>query len=769
MIRLAAKTHLKTVVVGLALGGALAMSAWAQAPRQSRTTGAQAIAITGRVVADSTGDPIRNARVTLLPDPQPPAVTLTDGEGHFSVTVPAGRYSVVAGKTGYARGEATSVVAGQALQVRLKKGAAISGRVLDESGDPIVGVRVAALAGLPKDARTIGSADTDDRGEYRIGSLPEGALIVSVTTSGANGPARTTYHPGSVALSEAHEVRLEPGENRLGVDIAVPYGQLSQIPIIVAMGPRFVLEQSPAQAATGIIRGRAISTDGRPVSTAQVFLRASPRADSRATTDHEGRFEFGELPAGRFAISVVKPGFAQLESGSPAITFLMARVGRAIDLAAGEIERVNLMLVRLGAVSGTVTDEYGDPMQGVGVEALQVQYKAGRRRLVPAGVSRVTDDLGRYRLHSLPSGRYIVSAAVGQVSTDDVPGYARSYFPGTVNLGEAQYVSLGLSQDVGSVDLSMPRVPTARVAGTVLSPTGEPVGPGMLTLAPGQRSSSAYVAVGPQVGPGGTFVFPNVAPGQYVIQAYRGRSNRYTEGAFGALPVTVNGTDITGLRLQTSFGSSVTGRFTFDALGPPTTAKASEFELAARPADFDLSPQNEWASAEIHADWTFEMAGLNGPRRLQLLRAPPGWALKEIRVNGIDVTDRPISLGSRNQSLAKVEVVMTDRVTEVRGTVADDRARTISSATVVLFSTDREQWYPASRHLRQTTVGPDGGFIVAGLPSGSYYASAVARVPTGGEDAWQDPQFLDSLVPRASMVSLPDGGKAQVALRLSSP
>jgi hypothetical protein len=31
------------------------------------------------------------------------------------------------------------------------------------------------------------------------------------------------------------------------------------------------------------------------------------------------------------------------------------------------------------------------------------------------------------------------------------------------------------------------------------------------------------------------------------------------------------------------------------------------------------------------------MAGLNGPQRLQLTRTPPGFALEEIRVNGIDV------------------------------------------------------------------------------------------------------------------------------------
>jgi hypothetical protein len=40
------------------------------------------------------------------------------------------------------------------------------------------------------------------------------------------------------------------------------------------------------------------------------------------------------------------------------------------------------------------------------------------------------------------------------------------------------------------------------------------------------------------------------------------------------------------------------------------------------------------------------MTGLHGPRRLRVERVPPGWALKEILVNGIDATDRPIAFGS---------------------------------------------------------------------------------------------------------------------------
>ena len=94
------------------------------------------------------------------------------------------------------------------------------------------------------------------------------------------------------------------------------------------------------------------------------------------------------------------------------------------------------------------------------------------------------------------------------------------------------------------------------------------------------------------------------------------------------------------------------------------------------------------------------MSGLNGPRRLQMVCTPPGFALEAIRVNGVDVTDRAISLGTRAQSLANVEVVVTDRVTELSGTVVDDRGRPGGGAPIVMFSTDRQLRYPVSSYLR---------------------------------------------------------------------
>ena len=488
---------MKIVVLGLALVGAIAASAPAQRPRSGSNTGPDGVVITGRVVADGTGDPIRNARVTLLPESQATPVVLTDAAGTFRLTAPVGRYRVVASKTGFARGDATPAVTGRPVEVRLKKGAAIAGRVVDERGDPVIGVRVAALEQQSprNDPTTVAITDTDDRGAYRLAGCPDGTFVVGVTTLGLvgrnNSEPRTIYAPGTTTRGEAQQVLVQAGEDWLNADLIVPMDQLSGMPAaLFAIRFQRPRQDSPrptpraqTSSRTGSVRGRVVSVDGTPISRAQVYLFASTAAESRmATTDEEGGFQFGAVAAGALLVSVIKPGYTQVESGQALESFPMGRAtssptpddvrfGRRFDLAGGSsIERVDLQMARWSTLSGTVTDEYGDPIQGVGVEVLRGQYQAGRRRLVSAGPSRLTDDLGRYRLYGLPAGEYIVSAAVGHVSSDDLPGYGRAYFPGTPNPSYAQYVSVGLAQDVGFVDFSMSRTRTARVAGIGTGP-----------------------------------------------------------------------------------------------------------------------------------------------------------------------------------------------------------------------------------------------------------------------------------------------------------
>ncbi len=780
----------RTAIIAL-IAATVALDAGAQ-PAQDANSATQVVAITGRVVADDTGAAIPNARVSLTTTA--PAlgtpVVLTDADGRFALAAPSGRRSVIASKSGYATGEVASA-GEQAIEIRLRRGAAISGRVVDEFGDPVPGTRVVAQtvsgSSTPTVA-TVAAADTDDRGEYRLAMLPAGTFAVAALTipgptiivEGTTPvPARPSlnsfYYPGVSTPTEAEGVRLQAGESRPGVDIVVP-AERAVPPLVVMMRMKQAEvtgapAPTPAMRGTAVVRGRVVGTDGRPVPHAVV--RLTPQLDimqSRAgRADNIGRFEFTDLAAGIFRVAAVKQGYASVGMDQPAAAGVPALTSdRQVEIADGQArEGVDLGLARWRALEGHVLDELGDPLQGASVHVLQVRYEAGRRRLVRAGGgARTTDDLGRYRLYGLMPGQYIVSATIGGASSMDVPGYARSYFPGTPNPGEARFLSMNASQDVSGIDFSLSRTRTARVAGKMLNAAGEPTSPGSLWLLPSQRSTAVTsVPLGARILDGGTFEFPNVPAGQYVIKADRGRSNSWTEGEFGTLPVSVNGADVTDLTLQTSSGSSIKGRFTLDTYDNSKIPAASKIELSPMPVDFDLSPSNP-ATAEIQADWSFEIAGVNGPRRLELLRAPAGWALKEIRVKGIPVTDRPLAFGKKDQSLTGVEVVLTDRVNEVTATIKDDRDRPAPNSILIVFSTDRDRWYPASRFLRKGVAGPEGAVTVAGLPFGSYYAATVARVPIEGEDGWQDVEFLASLAPRASTVTLGDGQKLLLNLRL---
>ena len=170
----------------------------------------------------------------------------------------------------------------------------------------------------------------------------------------------------------------------------------------------------------------------------------------------------------------------------------------------------------------------------------------------------------------------------------------------------------------------------------------------------------------------------------------------------------------------------------------------------------------------MHSDWSFEMSGISGPRRLRLLQAPRGWGLERILVNGVDATDTPLPFGADNQSLADVEVVLTRRVTEVGGRVADDRGKPVADARVVVFSADSDLWYDRSRFLKMSASDAEGAFVVRDLPPGDYFVAAVDRRRASEDNGeWMNPELLDSLTPGASRITLAEGQKISMSPRLT--
>ncbi len=118
--------------------------------------------------------------------------------------------------------------------------------------------------------------------------------------------------------------------------------------------------------------------------------------------------------------------------------------------------------------------------------------------------------------------------------------------------------------------------------------------------------------------------------------------------------------------------------------------------------------------------------------------------------------------------MSDVEVVLTDRLTRLSGSVTFENGRQPVNVHAIVFSIDRDRWYSGSRFMRQTLVGPGGEFMVTALPPGSYYAAVVARSPDDGDEAWRDPEYLEALVSSSQAVTLSDGDQQALRLRLST-
>ncbi len=94
-----------------------------------------------------------------------------------------------------------------------------------------------------------------------------------------------------------------------------------------------------------------------------------------------------------------------------------AIVSTLVDVAAGEVKRVDFALPRGAVISGRVTDDTGEPLPGVNVTALRFHYTSNGVRLFPGNAmpfSGRTDDRGDFRLPGLSPGTYVIAADFGR-------------------------------------------------------------------------------------------------------------------------------------------------------------------------------------------------------------------------------------------------------------------------------------------------------------------------------------------------------------------
>jgi hypothetical protein len=141
---------------------------------------------------------------------------------------------------------------------------------------------------------------------------------------------------------------------------------------LAAQPPAPPRDQRPATpAGTSVIQGRVVAGDtGQPLRRARVTfvapeLGGTPRTTS---TDADGRYRVSDLLAGQYTVTVSRSGYLTLRYGQRR----PLEQGTPLNVMDTQVvDRVDFSLPRMGVISGRISDEVGEPLEGVTVLALR--------------------------------------------------------------------------------------------------------------------------------------------------------------------------------------------------------------------------------------------------------------------------------------------------------------------------------------------------------------------------------------------------------------
>ena len=340
----------------------------------------QTASVSGRVV-DDRGTPLAAASVVVSGGPAPGVhAAITTDDGSFAIAgLAPDVYTITTAKAGFptaeyrqptptSRGMPIELAAGQSveLQVRLPRGAAISGRVLDEGGNPAPPGRIAVLQSTLTGWRLILSVHktTTPSGDFRIFGLAAGTYRVVALPAGASNEAASSADGVSVTVSA--------GDEREGV-------------ILTASGPVKTTSVTLVPIGAPPEQLRYPHTELRRPGEE----RASPSYGRR---NPDGSFVFDGVPAGSYkAVVIASPlwGAADITVDGEHLTTISVpmAMGRrvqgrvAYDGVAPPLARLTLHMIAAD-LDGIVTGEFGS-------------------------IAQVTGD-GTFALPGVPPGRFLI-------------------------------------------------------------------------------------------------------------------------------------------------------------------------------------------------------------------------------------------------------------------------------------------------------------------------------------------------------------------------
>jgi Carboxypeptidase regulatory-like domain len=468
--------------------------------------------IAGTVVSKTDGHPLMRARITVrdAKDPQKFLSIVTSDDGKFEFTgLPAGKYSLQGAKRGFISAAydqhdqfSTAIVTGaspdtETLMLRLAPDAVISGRVLDEVGEPIRHATVTLYyedhsRGIDQIHQSRG-AQTDDQGAYEMTPLQPGTYFLSAS-------AKPWYAVHPIFETEGRrESSPSPSVDR-SLDVAYPstyYPDVTEpesaTPIPIRGGEHVQLDIhfNPVPALRLLLR---VTDSGKNGVTFPQLQQSAFDSSTFVQSDggrmvSPGLFEITGIPAGRYNLRFFGPGQGTQMDGVD-----LTKDGEEIDTSKSEALSTVKVSVRI-------------PAEAALPPRLVVGLRSGPRT---AAVFQLVNTKGESEFQQVAPGRYQVLVGTSgkpySIAHMAAEGADASGHTLTVAAGSAPSVSLTLIG--GSVEVQ-----------GIAKRGGNAFAGAMVVLVPKNPESDRDLFRRDQSDLDGTFSLFGVIPGFYTILA----------------------------------------------------------------------------------------------------------------------------------------------------------------------------------------------------------------------------------------------------------
>jgi len=318
--------------------------------------------------------------------------------------------------------------------------------------------------------------------------------------------------------------------------------------------------------------------------------------------------------------------------------------------------------------------------------------------------------------------------------------YAPVYYPGVVQLSQAQVVSAKAGDEV-QADISMHHMKTLEGAGRVIGADGPAKHTVIALQLSGVNDLSSWR--NDMTDDKGNFKMKGVPPGTYVITAYEQREGMMA--GQGRQKIEVGTENVESVIISLGGGTTFQGRIT---VAGPRSVTLDRLQVRLLATD---DGEEVGGNGRVNKDGTFEIPSVrDGSYAIQLWGLEQEWYVKAARLGQEDILENGLQV-EKGAAGGTLEMVVSSSSAQLEGSVTDGE-QAITGARVRILP---EPVIPYNR-FRSVSLRTDqiGHFSVPNLAPGKYQVFARSPALDGGGSLKSDPQIVTLSESDRKMVQL---------------